>query len=231
VSEISFGPIGWSLAQAQGTTGTYASGTIVDLAGTVTNAYGDTAATPSRVGGALDNLLTNANPKLVMYAKGVHIDVSALVDFSADAAAVVAPITSDFLSELERKLVVFHKEAGGIERNYSVRGAVGTILDNGALASNDTAQGIANRTRGWAQLGDASGIEVDLENDQFTLAALAAINLPAGQTIQLTAWFDGVAVMKSVLTANNDKECKVVTAGQLQSLAQAQNLQALRPMT
>jgi len=189
-----FGPFGWTLEQAQATTANWGP-TIMNLAA-LQSGDGNTAGTAVRtpVGGPLDQLSEAANPEVLMRIRGARVVLTSILDFTADGAAVTAPIPVDYFEQLARNLMLLHKR-GNTTYRYPLVDALSTLPDWAALASNDTAQGASGyRARDrYARVGMESGIEVDLSSDTLQLVVGTAVPLPASTTHRLTLWLDGAA--------------------------------------
>lgn len=191
------GPVGWSLEQAQATTGTF-DGQVINFISAV--GAGDTAGTPGRAGGVLDRFGTGQNPEAILRSRRCRIYVN--------ASGGDDVLTGDFLSEIQRHLSVRHTPAQGQTRVYPVGLSLGTIFDNVAYSgatAGSPAEALAVEGR-WVDLG--GGLDVDLSGvDTFELYAENPITLPSGSTIRLTAWFDGVVAVRGQGNTVNRPGC------------------------
>lgn len=177
------GPFGWTLEQAQGTTATYAAGTIIDFAGAT--GTGQTAGTAGRIGGVLNNMSAAANPNIVLRTRRVKVQVSGTVGL----------VTSTFLADLMGSLVIKHQPGQAGARYYPLVDAIGQI-DRQISTTASTVTYITGPAPSWSLIS-GTDLEVDLSEDTFELNAQYAVALPASSTIRLDVWFDGVAIIRN----------------------------------
>jgi hypothetical protein len=224
---VAVGPFGWTLEQAQGTTATFATGTIINFP--VVTGAGGTAGTPGRLGPVLDGFSSAAAPDVVARISRMKLIVSALF-----AQTNAAQLTEEFLADLTNNLFVRWSPSNGrpIDIPFGPDG-IGTIAaDSGA--TDTTTAGASGYRRSpsshsavWVPV--TGGIEVDLSQDNFSLEARAAIALPQGATVRLDTWFDGVLARKAGWS-DQRSTCDANNAQAVANLAQqTRSIAFLRP--